>query len=213
MSKKQPFLIGSLATLLLFGFQNCAKVGVEELNPSSDAGISDVANTPQGDGTSVLPDASGDTPVVKDPTAQDPVVKDPPKQNDPPSKNPPLVSQNPPKGNCDNGDKDKDPGDKDPGHGSKQKDPICLPMSQVHAKQSKQGDMKTVACLSNQSDDCVLICHKPPGNPENTKQLIAHSTGEIQAHLGHGDSLGECPDNKNHHPSDISVCEADGDED
>ena len=35
------------------------------------------------------------------------------------------------------------------------------------------------------------ICHMPPGNPANSKTLYLPATA-IQAHLGHGDKLGEC---------------------
>jgi hypothetical protein len=37
----------------------------------------------------------------------------------------------------------------------------------------------------------VILCHRPPGNPENTKTETV-SQGEVAAHLGHGDSLGPC---------------------
>jgi hypothetical protein len=37
------------------------------------------------------------------------------------------------------------------------------------------------------------ICHRPPGNPDNAKTLNV-GAGAVSAHLGHGDSLGPCPD-------------------
>jgi hypothetical protein len=40
-------------------------------------------------------------------------------------------------------------------------------------------------------NDKIVICHVPPGNPDNEHTLCisAHAT---DAHLGHGDYLGEC---------------------
>ena len=38
----------------------------------------------------------------------------------------------------------------------------------------------------------VLICHVPPGNPDNAHEIsVAESA--VPAHLGHGDTLGACP--------------------
>ena len=40
--------------------------------------------------------------------------------------------------------------------------------------------------------DQVTICHRPPGNPENT-QTITVGAPALPAHLAHGDTLGPCP--------------------
>jgi len=40
----------------------------------------------------------------------------------------------------------------------------------------------------------VTICHRPPGNPDNSKTLQVGSAA-VSAHLAHGDSLGECSAN------------------
>lgn len=40
-------------------------------------------------------------------------------------------------------------------------------------------------------DNKILLCHKPPGNPANTKQLAIEES-DIEDHLSHGDSLGWC---------------------
>ncbi len=40
--------------------------------------------------------------------------------------------------------------------------------------------------------DKITICHIPPGNPGNP-QSITISTSALDAHLAHGDTLGECP--------------------
>lgn len=37
----------------------------------------------------------------------------------------------------------------------------------------------------------TLLCHKPPGNKANTKQL-AVDPSDVEDHLSHGDSLGWC---------------------
>jgi hypothetical protein len=37
----------------------------------------------------------------------------------------------------------------------------------------------------------VTICHIPPGNPDNA-HTITVSTSAVDAHMAHGDSMGEC---------------------
>ena len=39
----------------------------------------------------------------------------------------------------------------------------------------------------------VLICHIPPGNPENA-HTISVSVNAVPAHLAHGDTEGPCPE-------------------
>ena len=43
------------------------------------------------------------------------------------------------------------------------------------------------------SDHKVVICHVPPGNPENAHTLTVGAPA-VEAHLDHGDYLGECRD-------------------
>ncbi len=43
----------------------------------------------------------------------------------------------------------------------------------------------------NGNGETVTICHIPPGNPNNP-QTITVSVNALQAHLNHGDALGEC---------------------
>ena len=43
----------------------------------------------------------------------------------------------------------------------------------------------------NATKDWALICHRPPGNPNNQKTLKVGAPA-VQAHLNHGDHLGEC---------------------
>lgn len=40
-------------------------------------------------------------------------------------------------------------------------------------------------------DGSFTICHRPPGNPDNSHTLTVDA-GSLQAHLGHGDTLGAC---------------------
>ncbi|HKG71491.1 MAG TPA: hypothetical protein VKA87_06300 [Nitrososphaeraceae archaeon] len=40
-------------------------------------------------------------------------------------------------------------------------------------------------------DGKVTICHIPPGNPDNA-HTIRVSENAVDAHLAHGDTLGEC---------------------
>ena len=45
----------------------------------------------------------------------------------------------------------------------------------------------------DQYEEKVLICHIPPGNPENP-QTISVSVNAVPAHLAHGDTEGPCPE-------------------
>lgn len=45
----------------------------------------------------------------------------------------------------------------------------------------------------------VIICHIPPGEPNNP-QTLQVAADAVDAHLAHGDSLGICPDNGNGGP-------------
>jgi hypothetical protein len=48
-----------------------------------------------------------------------------------------------------------------------------------------------------EDDDCpsnkILICHFPPGNPLNAKEICVGAAA-VEAHLRHGDNVGECPE-------------------
>ena len=37
----------------------------------------------------------------------------------------------------------------------------------------------------------VLVCHVPPGNPDNTHEIVIDEHA-VPAHLAHGDALGSC---------------------
>ena len=41
----------------------------------------------------------------------------------------------------------------------------------------------------------VVICHIPPGNPDNA-HAIEVSVDALDAHLAHGDSIGDCSSNE-----------------
>jgi PKD repeat protein len=43
-------------------------------------------------------------------------------------------------------------------------------------------------------DDKIIICHIPPGNPDNP-QTIVISESALEAHLAHGDTIGPCNGN------------------
>ncbi|MGZ5278875.1 MAG: hypothetical protein ACXWC9_02970 [Pseudobdellovibrionaceae bacterium] len=202
MSLKQPLILMALMALTLVGFQNCAKVGVDDLGSSDPVAMGNAINPPSDEGDAgTLPDSDESEP--------DDIEKNPPKM-------PPIADDQPPKKDC---DKDDDEDRKNP--------PVvkeaCLPMNQVRIKESKEScdkdgkpeqkvsqkqELQTVACLSNPGESCVLICHKPPGNPSNSHNLMMKSSGSVQAHLAHGDSLGACAETPGTLPSDVIVCEA-----
>ena len=50
----------------------------------------------------------------------------------------------------------------------------------------------TIMPLSdNKSNEKVVVCHIPPGNPENAHEIVI-SSNAVPAHLAHGDKLGPC---------------------
>jgi len=73
---------------------------------------------------------------------------------------------------------------------------------------------------NSSSPEKVLICHMPPGNPDNP-QNIEVGKSAVDAHLRHGDSLGSCeffpdrdgdgvPDNVDECPDDFGLAELNG---
>lgn len=52
-------------------------------------------------------------------------------------------------------------------------------------------ETKTNLLALDDSGEKVIICHIPPGNPENN-HAIEVSINAVNAHLAHGDSLGDC---------------------
>jgi hypothetical protein len=54
-----------------------------------------------------------------------------------------------------------------------------------------QGDEEKEDTDEDEARDKVVICHLPPGNPENA-HTIEVAPGAVPAHLGHGDYLGPC---------------------
>jgi Cys-rich repeat protein len=62
--------------------------------------------------------------------------------------------------------------------------------------QGERCDAATITCVKGGNDDTtgyVEICHRPPGCPGNTR-TIRVSACALDAHLGHGDSIGTCPE-------------------
>ena len=59
-----------------------------------------------------------------------------------------------------------------------------------NANSAERGNQQSAA--RNQYQEKVLICHRPPGNPENA-HTISVSPNAVPAHLAHGDTLGPCP--------------------
>ncbi len=40
-------------------------------------------------------------------------------------------------------------------------------------------------------DNKLLLCHVPPGNPDNAKEITVNKDS-LESHLGHGDYVGYC---------------------
>jgi hypothetical protein len=49
----------------------------------------------------------------------------------------------------------------------------------------------SAGCADEDGDGFVAICHRPPGNPDNSRTLTV-SVDAAAAHLEHGDSCGPC---------------------
>ena len=66
---------------------------------------------------------------------------------------------------------------------------LLIPASQFSYGQPNQGG----TAIPNQGDyGKVVICHVPPGNPQNRHTLTVDASA-VPAHMAHGDSLGPCP--------------------
>jgi putative hemolysin len=59
-----------------------------------------------------------------------------------------------------------------------------------NANSAARGNQQSAA--RNQYQEKVLICHIPPGEPDNA-HTISVSPNAVPAHLAHGDTLGPCP--------------------
>lgn len=53
------------------------------------------------------------------------------------------------------------------------------------------------------SNQKVVICHIPPGNPDNAHEIEV-SVNAVDAHLAHGDNLGPCSCNCSDEPDQRS---------
>jgi hypothetical protein len=56
---------------------------------------------------------------------------------------------------------------------------------------SAQSNGQSKGSSNDQYEHKVLICHRPPGNPENAR-TISVDEHAVPAHLAHGDTLGPC---------------------
>ena len=59
-----------------------------------------------------------------------------------------------------------------------------------HGKSGNKAE-KSQGSSANQYGHKVLICHIPPGNPQNA-HTISVDQSAVPAHLAHGDTLGPC---------------------
>jgi hypothetical protein len=63
-----------------------------------------------------------------------------------------------------------------------------------------------------EEEEAVLICHVPPGNPDHARAKLVDEPS-VDAHMGHGDYLGECVENPVDEGGDDGDQEDDGEED
>lgn len=64
----------------------------------------------------------------------------------------------------------------------------------VDAK-AENGDDNASKAGQAQYHEEVLICHRPPGSPDNSQTLSVQQSA-VAAHLAHGDTLGPCENDK-----------------
>lgn len=195
MSKKQPLIIALLAFAGVMSFQNCSKVGVQDISSQSekivgntsdeqvvDNGANDPvtpnASTPNGTSTGSTnqdqPDTSGTAPLPP-PSV---VGANPP--SDPQGDQPPVVS-NPP-GN---------PGMPEVGGPIEPPVKVCRKMHELGIVRLDH-EMHVVKCLRDSSQKCVVICHKPARSDRHSIVKLVRTEAALKAHLAHGDSLGAC---------------------
>ena len=60
---------------------------------------------------------------------------------------------------------------------------------------SEKSDGQASKAGQDQYNEKVLICHRPPGNPDNSHTLSVPPSA-VAAHLAHGDTLGPCANDK-----------------
>lgn len=216
MSKKQPLIIFSILTITMLGFQNCAKVGVQDLNAVPNAKISgDIAQDPTVETQIEQPTNNNNTVDMNDDDMNHDDMDAP---NSPPDVKPPVVSNPPPKSDDSNmSDDDTKPpvvnnppsNPSTPVVNNPPTSPEEPPKScrSVRIDQENHNDMQTVSCLNNPNEKCAVVCHRPHGNPGNAHNIAVGSSGAVAAHLRHGDTLGACGSSAS--SSQTQVCEDD----
>ncbi len=55
-----------------------------------------------------------------------------------------------------------------------------------------QGPESTCRAVDCGNDGGFVLCHRPPGNPDNARTITVGSQAAVDAHLAHGDTLGPC---------------------
>lgn len=62
--------------------------------------------------------------------------------------------------------------------------------SEISDSQTEQPDQMEG---NGEDQEGYTVCHKPPGNPDNSQTIQVGSESALEAHLAHGDSRGPCP--------------------
>ena len=83
-------------------------------------------------------------------------------------------------------------------HDEERRDKIKDKLSELRLKYKDQikehrSDYVKDRISDSAEDKYVLICHNPPGNPENVHSIRV-SVNSVSGHLQHGDTLGDCED-------------------
>jgi hypothetical protein len=220
MSKTQPSVILAMIIGGLIIFQNCSKVGVEDLsvdatNKVSGMAVQDEPGSPTDIDdrvpTSMPPTSNPDNGAgdYADPT-MDPIKVPPPmpmipNPGDGDDDSMPIVVVPPTQGTPD--------GDQNP----ISLPPVDLPSDNEDAEEPKKcvklselglsvrdPKMQTVKCLLNPKHQCVVICHQPGNKKKAPRTKIVRSERALKAHLSHGDTLGFC---RLQQSQDQEVCE------
>ncbi len=63
-------------------------------------------------------------------------------------------------------------------------EPVTIRKGSCPSTEEDEGD--------DEDEDERVVCHRPPGNPENERTIRVGSDSAVEAHLGHGDERGPC---------------------
>ncbi len=200
MSKKQPALLLGFIIGGLIIFQNCSKVGVEDLSAV------DQKVGAQGE---FIPVDNGSPDPISTPAETDS------SQGSGSASSDPTMSGSNPGSGSGSTSSDTSASVSNPGSGSgsahdsdDDQEEVIKPVAKCEKVKSlgiqiTNSEMISVKCLLNPDHKCVIVCHKQANKKARLK--LVRTEKALKAHLAHGDKLGLC---SNVNSSDEDACES-----